>query len=85
MAWTLTGVPVPLFVLRAGDYVVARNVAGNPQFLIARCEYLVDENILLVEPSVRPPTVAEALARGVAADSLARRLSRSRKEKVRVL
>lgn len=83
--WTVDGVLVPLFFLRAGDSLVARNVAGNPQFLVARREYLVDENVVLVEPSVRPPSVEEALAKGITADELARRVSRSRREKVRVL
>lgn len=77
--------PVPLFFVRAGDYLKARNVQDSPRIYVSRAEYMVDSNQLLVEPEIRPPTIAEGLAIGRKGEELARRVTESTKERVRVI
>jgi hypothetical protein len=84
-AFTLTGAIIPLFSIRAGDYIVARNEPGNPQFLVSRCEYDIENNTLSIEPSVRPPTVGETLAASLETNARLVRFIGQKKEKVRVI
>lgn len=75
------GNPAPLYLVHAGDRMVARNRPGRPTFDLASVEYDVDGDYLSVEPLVTEPTIARFLA----ANTVEMRKQRNVPQKPRVL